>query len=204
MQIFEDRESASAYTAELISNTLIARLQTQERASCVVSGGSTPLVCLRMLSETELPWQRIDVTLTDERDVPATHPESNEKMARENLLTARAASARFIFLEQKAVARLTPFTTTLVGMGEDGHFASIFPNSPQLAEALKSDSELIKVSTPSSPYSRISMTLNALTQSEVIILLIFGDDKRRIIEAPENYPVNHLLTAAPIKIVWAP
>lgn len=204
MEIFDNREAASEHAAKLMSECLIAQLENHERAGLVVSGGNTPLSCLQILSESDLPWHRVDVTLTDEREVPPDHCDSNEKMVRENLLVGRAKSARFLRLEMQTVVALQPFTCTLVGMGEDGHFASLFPDSPQLAEGLQSKSEILRVSTPSSPYARISMTLSSIINSRVIILLVFGDAKRRILERTEDYPVHHLLGNASVATIWSP
>ena len=138
MEVFENRQAASAHASSLISSTLSTWLDDHNRASLVVSGGGTPLSCLRMLSTNSLPWRRIDVTLTDERDIPPEHPDSNQKMVRENLLVANAAEGRFVRLEKGEIEPIQPFACNLVGMGDDGHFASIFPDSPQLAEAVSS------------------------------------------------------------------
>lgn len=186
-----------------MSKSITAQLECQKRATVVVSGGSTPLRCLQILSKMDLPWHRVDVTLTDEREVSADHPDSNEKMVRENLLVAKAKSARFLRLENLSVDPLQPFACTLVGMGEDGHFASLFPDSPQLSEGLESKNEIIRVTTPSSTYARVSMTLSSMINSDLVILLAFGDSKRRIIDEPEGYPVNHLFEKAPVITVWA-
>ena len=204
MQIFKDRNSASLRAALLIEESLRNQLAQRERAALVVSGGSTPLSCLQMLSLTDLPWTRIDVTLTDERDVPPDHVDSNEKMIRENLLLANTTPARYIGLNADATRSLQPFACTLVGMGEDGHFASLFPDSPQLVEGLTSEKEIVSVTTPSSPYSRVSMTLNTIANSDAIILLIFGDIKRRIVEDPQGFPVYDLLQKNSINVFWAP
>jgi 6-phosphogluconolactonase len=204
MQMFEDRSAASSHVAELISSSLLAQLQKSERASLVLSGGSSPVSCLQFLSQKDLPWNRIDITLTDERNVPSDHVDSNENMVCENMIVANAENANFVRLQEGAIDDLQPFACTLVGMGEDGHFASLFPDSPQLEEALVSTSELIEVTTPSSPHSRTSMTLNTLARSRKIILLVFGEAKRQILEHPDAFTVNHLLNRCDVTIVWAP
>ncbi|MFT5101793.1 MAG: 6-phosphogluconolactonase [Candidatus Azotimanducaceae bacterium] len=206
MDVFTNRLLASNSAAHLIFESISAQLQKQERASVMVSGGSTPAVCFEALSKTDLPWSQIDITTTDEREVPPTHPDSNEKMVREKLMISMAASANFIRLEGDMIRALHPFSCTLVGMGEDGHFASLFPDSPQLEEGLHSTAEVIKVSTPSSPYERFSATLNTLCASELIIVLAFGDKKRKLLETPEGYPIAHLLKQqnVPVRIFWAP
>lgn len=206
MQVFRDRASASAVAAKLITERLASRLDRQERASLMVSGGSTPATCLQILSKVNLPWSRVDITLTDEREVPSNHPDSNEKMVREKLLIANAGAGNFVRLEGENTRRLHPFACTLVGMGDDGHFASLFPDAPQLTKGLHSQAETIRVTTPSSPYERVSATLATIRESDLIILLIFGDTKRQIAEAPTGYPIDHLLSGEVSKVttIWAP
>jgi 6-phosphogluconolactonase len=204
MHTFSDRASASAQAARLLATQLTHKLESQPRASLAVSGGSTPAVCLETLARLDLPWNRVDITLTDERHVPNTHPASNEKMVKEKLLRFNAAAARFFELSNDTTLQLQPFAGTLVGMGEDGHFASLFPDSAQLDAGLASPCGTIDISTPSSPHSRTSMTLSQLAKSDLIILLVFGNSKRRIVEAPAGFPVDHLLKRAPVNIIWAP
>jgi 6-phosphogluconolactonase len=204
MKLFKDRESASVYVAGLIEGTLAKRLNDKQRCTFVASGGSTPVNCLKRLSRAALDWARIDVTLTDEREVPVDHDASNEKMVRENLLVEYATSGQFIQLHSQQISSSQPFACTLVGMGDDGHFASIFPDSPQMQEALQSKFDTVKVSTPSSPYTRITMTLNTIANSESIILLVFGELKRNILDNPAGYPIDELLQRKTVTIVWAP
>lgn len=204
MKIFEDRIQASQAAAELIAATLSERLLKADSASLVVSGGSTPVETLKILSQTALDWQRVEVTLTDERNVPVDHNDSNEAMVRKVLLQDAAESAGFLKPGKDDLTPLLPFSCTLVGMGEDGHFASLFPDSPQLNEGLDSTCATIQVETPSSPHGRTSMTLECISRSKLIILLIFGEAKRKIVEAPHGYPVSHLLKRTTPLIIWAP
>ena len=119
------------------------------------------------------------------------------------ILVDKAGGATFVPL-QEGIETLQPFACCLVGMGEDGHFASVFPDSPQLQEALSSESGVIQVTTPSSPHVRVTMTLTALARAYEIILLVFGERKRQILSEPQGFVVNHLLQAASVEVVWAP
>ena len=204
MHVFPDRISASFFAARQIAAAVKAPLNYQQRCTLVASGGGTPLMCLRLLSNIELPWHRVDVTLTDERLVPADHEESNQLMLRETLLQRNAADAQFIPVEQIDIEAVIPSACALVGMGEDGHFASIFPDSPQLDQALESGASILEIDTPSSPYRRATMSLGAIRSSDSIILLAFGEEKRKILENSIGYPVEHLLNTGPITIIWAP
>jgi 6-phosphogluconolactonase len=206
MKVFTSRQCASSATTDLIIEQLSAQLQQQARASLMVSGGSTPAACFELLSESDLPWSRIDVTVTDERNVSPVHADSNENMVREKLMSANAGCANFVKLESSTVLSLFPFACTLVGMGEDGHFASLFPDSPQLEAGLCSAAPVVKVTTPSSPYDRTSASLGTLCASNLIILLAFGDAKRKLLDAPEGFPISHLLSQdkATVRTIWAP
>lgn len=203
MQEFSDRNTASQHIALMIKQTLLSKLKQQDRATLVMSGGSSPVECFRILSSIGIPWHRVDVTLTDERNVPVNHTESNERSLRDNLIRGKASAAQFVRLEEGIGAR-QPFACCLVGMGEDGHFASLFPDSPELEEGLSSEGDVIQVSTPSSPYQRTSMTLETIKGSDEIILLVFGEKKREILNNPEGFAINHLLQSALVKTVWAP
>jgi 6-phosphogluconolactonase len=209
IEIFPDRSTASRAAAAALATALSRRLATSTEAVVAVSGGTTPRQCLGELAAHPLDWARVRVTLTDERCVPADHPDSNEGMVRRRLLVGRAAAARFLPLQS---AELRAFSArlacALVGMGEDGHFASLFPDADNLDEALDLESSAccLPVRTEASPFARVSMTLARLLESDELILLAFGAPKRRVLEAPGAYPVGHLLaqTRLPVRVMWAP
>lgn len=200
---FATRQKAAANLAQRIKRALLFELEQSERATLVLSGGSSPVECFRILSTIGLPWHRIDVTLSDERNVPTTHAASNEKLLRENLIRSKASGATFIPL-QEGIGRLLPSACSLIGMGEDGHFASLFPDSPELTKGLAGDTDVVSVTTPSSPYSRTSMTLRSITTTRALCLLVFGEIKRELLKSPQTYAINHLLEAMPVEIFWAP
>ncbi len=206
---FSDREQASEAIARHIQSALQNHLETKPEATFIASGGTSPLQCFKLLSQSELPWERVKVTLSDERSVPVTNENSNEGMLRRTLLTNRAAAAEFVPLEKHALELLAkPFACALVGVGEDGHFASIFPDNVNLPTALALDNTELcfPVTTGASPLPRISMSLALLLQSEVIYLLAFGESKRAIIKSPDDYPVAALLLQqrTPVHVIWAP
>ena len=200
---FATRQEAALNLAQRIKQALLSELEQNDRATLVLSGGSSPVECFRILSTIGLPWHRIDVTLSDERNVPADHAASNEKLLRENLIRSKASGATFAPL-QEGIGRLLPSACSLIGMGEDGHFASLFPDSPELMTGLAGDTDVVSVTTPSSPYSRTSMTLRSITKTRAPCLLVFGETKRALLKNPQAYAINHLLEAMPIEIFWAP
>ncbi len=204
MQVFSDRTEVSEALADHIQSRLKEELAVKERVLFVASGGTSPVQCFDLLSGRDLSWERVTVSLSDERCVPADHPESNEKLVRDHMLRDKASETGFLSPEDDALAALMPAACTLLGMGEDGHFASLFPDSDQLEQGLTSNSQAVRVVTPSSEFERISMTLPTLLNSKDIVLLVFGEKKKQVLQNSQGLPIEHLLKAADIKIFWAP
>ena len=223
---YTDREQAARATTDIIADAIERRTDAGEQASLVVSGGSSPGRVFELLAERDLPWSNVHVTLSDERWVAADHGDSNEAMVRSQLLAGAAANAEFhplyaegVSIDERAEVlgdelRLMPFpfACSLLGMGEDGHFASLFPDADNLTEGLDADGSniAIPVATAASPHPRISLTLAALSRSDVIVLLIFGERKLEVLKEAladaDAYPVGELLLQkrAPVKVLWAP
>jgi len=223
---FESREEASLAAAARIVAALARRLAVQPKTSMVVTGGSSPGQCYAALAKTDLEWDRVQLLLSDERWVPPTHADSNEKMLRAELLVDNAAEADLLPLyapdtsvaERSAtlndsIATLNiPFACSLLGMGDDGHIASLFPDLQDLDSYLEVDSStfFVPIETVASPHARISLTGSALTRSDEILLLFFGDDKRAVYEQAKTssteFPVSRLLfqKRAPVHVFWAP
>ena len=227
-QAFASRAAASRATADMLAAGLASALEEspQAGASLVVSGGSTPGPCFAHLSTRPLDWPRVSVVPSDERWVPAQDPASNEGLIRRQLLKGQASQARILsffregigaeqapkLIEQDLSTLPRPFSASLLGMGEDGHFASLFPDFTGLPEALdpQGAAKCITVQTAGSPHVRISLTLSALLDSAAIVLLVFGASKRRVLESARaggsGYPVEALLRHArcPLSVMWAP
>ena len=205
---FETREEASAAVARLLAERLRSRLAMYEKAGLIVSGGSSPLRCYDGLSREKLDWSRVHVLLTDERCVPAEHEASNERMLRENLLINEAEKATFVPLNEENVSVMhSAFAAALVGMGEDGHFASIFPDNPDLARLLDpvGPINVADVKTAVSDYGRRTVSLSFLLNSEMIFLLAFGETKKNLLCNPGALPVSALIRqqSVPVSIFWA-
>jgi 6-phosphogluconolactonase len=215
-------ETAASVTTAALGDAITAR----GRASLVATGGRAPGPVYDRLKDAALDWGRVSVTLSDERFVPPDAPDSNARLVRERLLQRRAAGAEFVPLwrplgDPDAAARaaepkvraLAPFDMMLLGMGEDGHVASLIPGSPALAAGmdLASGRWLIGVpaGTGSPPLARISLTLPALLEARAILVLIAGDAKRTVVEAAlagADLPVGAVLAQdrAPVRVLWAP
>ena len=145
IEIFPDAQSLAAAAAAAVVDRLSYRLRLKGSASLVATGGRSPGAVYDILSAAALDWSKVSITLSDERFVDPASEGSNERLVRERLLQGRAARAQFLGLrgtaptpqaaaaEASAALRDWPaFEVVLLGMGEDGHVASLFPGSPAL------------------------------------------------------------------------
>jgi 6-phosphogluconolactonase len=161
-----------------------------------VPGGSTPFPILAELARRPLDWSRIAVWPGDDRIVPEDHPASNVGRIRALL---EPVGARVVALTEDAVP--PHFAIAWLGMGGDGHIASLFPNTEPRAD----DQLLLRRLTPDplppeAPFDRLSLTIPALLSSDAVLFVIRGDDKRALFEAAvrgeHDLPVARLLAAA--------
>lgn len=185
--------SAVAIAAELRRDLVL-----RPRSRLLLSGGLTPAPVYRALSKAPLEWERIDVALVDERWLQPSDPDSNAHLVRTHLLHNHAAHARFETMTQpgrrieeavaiaNAHARLDA-SLAVLGMGEDGHVASLFPNMAGLTDALASRSDYVTVDASGCPGAgtwlrRISLTPAGLSRARQRLLLIRGARKREVFE----------------------
>lgn len=186
-----------------IAARILGHLQGSDICTLAVSGGRSPIPLFERLSSVDLDWKRVRVRLVDERYVPPAHPDSNERLVRQHLLTGKATSADFRGLHlpgcsiAQAVAAANrdaqPIDLALLGMGEDGHTASLFPGAAQLASALASNAAFyLHVTPPQAKYERISLSLAALRTCNHRILYISGERKRDILRRAEKKSDNQL------------
>lgn len=223
---YTDAKVLNQQFSKRIAGLLQEGIDNHGQASLIVSGGRTPQGLFACLSEAELDWSKVVVSLADERWVPATDDASNEKMVREHLLKGKAARAQFVGLKNAAteaqqgvaecVANLRqipqPFDVLILGMGEDGHTASLFPCSKQIGQGLDMDypRPYLAVQPATAPNWRMSLSLAALLNSKHIFLHLTGDAKRAVLDkalAGEDefeMPIRAVLKRAEVELVWAP
>ncbi len=211
-----------------VADALRQGIAERGRATLIVSGGRTPLELYRQLSRQELDWKKVTITLADERWVAKDHGSSNEKMVRNSLLQNEVAKATFIALKNDAVTAAEgqaraeqalavlqlPADVTLLGMGDDGHTASLFPGSINLAQALDlhTDKRCIAITPLTVPLERMSLTLPVLLNSRRIYLLLAGESKREIYDRADKgtdqiaMPVRAVLhqKQTPVEVYWTP
>lgn len=184
--------------ADLVIERLEAGIAENGFATMAVSGGSTPKALFECLAQMEFDWSSVRIVLVDDRCVPPDHEASNVRLVRESLLTGYASTAEFHSLyrpplEGDALANdatdilqnLFPsYDLVLLGMGDDGHTASIFPGSAICEEALNpQNSKSVMLSEKAEAgYFRITQTLSQLLQSDQIALLLKGQDKLKLLQ----------------------
>jgi 6-phosphogluconolactonase len=229
-RLFDDAESLFAALAMEITVRLNDAVAARGRASLVATGGTTPGPLYDALSAEPAPWDRVEITLTDERWVAPDSEDSNEGLVRRRLLRDRAAAAELIGLktpdatpadaeakvDRALAAMIRPFDVTILGMGDDGHIASLFPHAPELTRAIQAGptSLVCGVDRPEAAgaSARLSMTLPAILGSRWIVLLIEGQEKLDVVRRARepgdaaDLPVRTVLgqSDTPVEVWWAP
>lgn len=182
------------------ANRLIAILSDaiakRGAAYLVVSGGRTPQGLFSKLSQTDLDWSKVTITLADDRFLPDSEADSNERLVKASLLQNKAAAATFISLYAatttaelavpellQRVKQLPTFDAVILGMGEDGHTASLFPCSVEIQQGLAANApDLLAVNPTTAPYQRISFSKQRLLNSRALFLHLVGASKLTVLE----------------------
>lgn len=169
---------------------------TKAEIAITIPGGSTPFPILAELAKLGLDWERIAVWPGDDRVVAEDHPASNVGRIRAAL---EPLGARVVALSESA--RPPHFALTWLGMGGDGHVASLFPNTNPRADEPRRVVKLVPDPLPpEAPFARLSLTIPALLNSDAVVFVIRGADKRAVFQAAlsgeHDLPVARLLAAA--------
>lgn len=202
-------------------------------ASFIIPGGTTPAPAFEQLSKSDLNWSKVTIAQSDERWICADLEHSNQYLTKKTLLINNAKKAHYIAMKNNSSTAsegqnlcnnqyqklVTPFSLTMLGMGLDGHIASLFPNSKTISDALDINNNDLCIAIDGSgcPVAgdypeRMSLTLAAILKSELIILLITGNEKMKVINKameknkPHLLPVSGLLhqTKTAIEIFYCP
>ncbi len=228
MQLHTYKDSASLNTSfvEQLSSILQSAVQRRGHAYLAVSGGKTPLPLFQALAQKDdIPWEKITITLTDERFLNPAHSDSNERLVRESLLQKSARDARFIGLwvenaePHEAITSINQtfediptFDAVILGMGTDGHTASLFPCSKEISKAALEENTAMLIQPETAPYQRISLTSKRLLNARNIFLHIIGEGKYTVLmralekENPEEMPIRFFLhnPEKEIQVMYAP
>ncbi|PYC08607.1 6-phosphogluconolactonase [Pseudomonas protegens] len=213
-------EGQALRVAELLREAIAAR----GNATLVVSGGRSPVAFFQALVKQELDWSKVLITLADERWVPVEHADSNAGLLKRYLLQGPVAKASFLSLYSAAanleeaaqqadrlLSELPGIDVLVLGMGDDGHTASLFPNSPNLAEALRVDGSrrCWPMLAPTVPHQRLSMSRALLASACHQLLSISGQSKLTTLsaalagDAVAEMPIRAFLQT-PLEIYWCP
>ena len=193
--------------ADYATATLQNALTQKQKATLVVPGGNTPRYYLSALAHCALPWHQITVTLSDERWVDVHHEQSNEHLVKKHLMVHLSAHTPFVGLRtqhdnpldamgeihQRLDCLPFPLSLTVLGLGEDGHIASLFPG---MNPDLLATHHCIAVEPPIAPSPRVSLSLTTLANSQNIALVVVGKAKRQLLNRLSTHP------DAKIPLVW--
>lgn len=222
---FASRDELMQAAADHIADALRAGIERRGVALLAVSGGSTPKTLFPRLAQHELDWSAVTICLVDERWVDPDDEDSNERLVRDYLLQGPASAARFVPMknaartpqagvetcEQAYRALPWPADVMQLGMGEDAHTASLFPDADQLTHGLTTADRVLAVTPPVAPHERMSLSLSAIVDTQQIMLVAAGESKIPVLEAAlagddvAQMPIRGPLQAtAPRHIFFAP
>lgn len=203
-------------TKEFLEDALLEEIKLKLReaisklgiAKILLSGGSTPSGLYKKLSSIKLDWSKVIVGLVDERFVENTSDYSNEKLIKESLLINNAKNATFVPMINSISNEKENLITTnesytifndasviILGMGEDGHTASLFPNDSDSIKAMDSEQNIFFTNSPSIPTRRITCTPKLLLSSKNIFLMLTGENKKEVLfsAAKNKLPISHFI-----------
>ena len=207
-----------------VAKQLSDAIDARGTATLVVSGGRSPVAFFQNLARQKLDWSKVVVTLADERWVPVEHADSNAGLLKQHLLQGPAAKAKFLSLYSPAanledaaeqadrlLGELPAIDVLVLGMGDDGHTASLFPNSPNLSEALKADGtrRCWPMLAPTVPHQRLTMSRALLATASYTVLSISGSSKLTTLSAAlasddvAAMPIRAFLQPT-LEIYWCP
>jgi 6-phosphogluconolactonase len=223
---FDNPEQLANALADHVAERLTAAIDSNPHgtATLVVSGGKSPVAFFQALAQKPIKWSRVCISLADERWVPTEHADSNAGLLKRFLFQGPAAEAGFFSLYRptntldeaaaatdEALKELPKIDVLVLGMGDDGHTASLFPDSPNLAEALDLNGtrRCLPMLAPSTPHQRLTMTRALLATAATPILSVSGQAKLETLRTAlagddlAQMPIRAFLNPA-LEIYWCP
>lgn len=202
MSIKLNQFSANEMLVEELTPTivecLVNAINIRGEAHMAVSGGTTPVLLFEALAQSDIAWEKVIVTLVDERWVEPSHSDSNEKLVRTHLLKSYGAKAKFVALKTSEpdpatatlslsatlIAEVLPLDVAVLGMGEDGHTASFFSGATSLLDALDLNlaTACIAVKPPAAPHLRMTLSLASVLSAKRLFLHFVGEKKLHVFE----------------------
>lgn len=205
----------AAEAAEAACRQVVAWVEEQAAGplTMVLAGGRTPRLLYRLLARSPLPWERLVLIPSDERCLPAGHPERNDTLLAAELLDrlprrpvfhpipAELGPERGAAAFEPLLPSLPPLGVAILGLGEDGHTASLFPGHPALAATTRAAPVR---DAPKPPRQRVTLTLAALNEAAHAIFLVTGSGKRAALarwQAGEPLPAARVCPRGTLAIV---
>jgi len=223
---FSDTGLLNGDLAEQISAILAKAVKQRGQAYLVVSGGKTPVELFKILAQSKIDWEKVIITLADERCVAMDNNDRNERLVKNFLLQHEAQKARFLSLYDENtgiteniqkltgdLSTLPTFDAVILGMGEDGHTASLFPCSDELSDGLDDNAaDVLLINPQKAPYQRVSLSKRRLLDSHHVFLHLVGQKKRIVFNQalserdPMLMPVSAFLNndKANVQVMYAP
>lgn len=214
--ICESAEEFVERAASRIAEALEQAIDERGQARIALSGGSTPEPVYRRLGQSDLVWSKVTASLVDERWVDETDPDSNAGLIERSLRSGPARACRFFSfrgagdtpeaaaaaVDARLTADAAAWDVVVLGMGEDGHFASLFPGTPELEAGLDPSADrlcmVVRPGPIAPPQTRLTLTLPAILNARRLVLLVRGSEKWRTLQAAM---ADGSVDAAPIRAI---
>lgn len=206
LHTFGDPDSQAEALADAVAAALAGPAQASPRV-LAVSGGTSPRRFFEHLSSPRaLDWSTVDLTLVDDRWVPDDDPACNARLVRASLLQRAAAHSRFLPLVDMSRepaqqvellnrdARYRQPEVVVLGMGEDGHTASLFADAPEWETVLSTPNRYVLVHPQAAPHARVSLSMHALIHTRHLFLLISGPRKLEVLNQAVAGPNNNAIS----------
>lgn len=199
---FNSKEELSSALLKLFKNTKNNRV-----SNIIFSGGSSPTDFYKLLSNEPIQWPDYQIVLSDERNVELSNPKSTEGHIKSIINNQNFNHSFISLLDEDAKTKLNSieaYDLSILGVGEDGHFASIFPKMSNFFSALNDNTELLNVNDGFPDVPRITMSLNEINKSQQIILLVKGENKFNLLikdrSEEDLLPIDYLFLKMTEKI----
>ncbi len=195
---FDSKDDLVDSLSSNIAKNLQDAIDTKGSASLVVSGGSTPKPLFKKLQQIDIEWDKVIVSLCDERWVEPTHSDSNEKFVKRYLLQGKASKAKFVGMyidglkaqeaQKECSKSIKSIDVLILGMGGDAHTASLFPNNPKLKDGfdLNNPNRCIAIKPENAPHERMSLTLGSILSAKNLYLHFEGEEKLSVYKEALN------------------
>ena len=210
---FANREALAKTLAAKVASALSRCITQKGSATLAVSGGTTPAAFFEQLSHQQITWEKVAVTLVDERQVPDDNSRSNALLVKASLLRNAAKAAKFIPLYKNPGAEKLNLDVVVLGMGGDGHTASFFPGGDNLAAALslQNTKAILAMNAPTAGEPRLTFSLAKLLAASALFLHIEGREKQIVLDQANAdadvmaMPIRAVLQSKkPLHIYWCP